>query len=353
MDESAIQKQCERCGTEFAPSALSCPSCGRLVHAARLREWSEQAEAAEAGGRFAEALPHWRAVLDLLPPASKQADVVRRRIENAGRQAEQSPSPPLPATKSNESPQSAEKGKLGKVAAGAGAIGLLLWKFKAALVFLLTKGKMLLLGLTKASTFFSMVLSLGVYWAAFGWKFALGLVLSIYVHEIGHVAALKHLGIKATAPMFLPGLGAVVRLKQYPATPTEDARVGLAGPIWGCAAALATYGVALYTGWPSWAAIAQVGAWINLFNLLPVWQLDGSRGFRAMTRGQRFLATAALAVAWFYTSEGLLALLTLVALIRCLSGKGAERRDNRAMFSYIGLVVILSAMCLIRVPGIE
>src|SRR5439155_143942 len=83
-----------------------------------------------------------------------------------------------------------------------------------------------LLGLTKASTLFTMLLSAGVYWAAWGWKFALGVVLSIYVHEMGHVQALQRYGIKATAPMFIPGVGAVVRLKQYPASP-RDARVGL------------------------------------------------------------------------------------------------------------------------------
>src|SRR5207302_3963478 len=98
-----------------------------------------------------------------------------------------------------------------------------------AALFLLTKGKLLLLGLTKATTFFSMLLSLGVYWAAWGWKFALGLVLSIYIHEMGHVFALRRLGFKASAPMFIPGLGALIRLRQHPANPREDAEIGLAG----------------------------------------------------------------------------------------------------------------------------
>jgi len=69
----------------------------------------------------------------------------------------------------------------------------------------LGKGKLLLLGLTKSTTLFTMLLSMGVYWTAWGWRFALGLVLSIYVHEMGHVAALQRYGIKATAPMFIPG----------------------------------------------------------------------------------------------------------------------------------------------------
>src|SRR2546430_11600704 len=81
--------------------------------------------------------------------------------------------------------------------------------------------------------------------------------------------------------MFIPGVAAFIRLKQYPTDRREDARVGLAGPIWGAGAAIAAYGVYLATGAGIWGAIAHVGAYINLFNLLPVWQLDGGRGFRS------------------------------------------------------------------------
>src|SRR6185295_6272463 len=119
-----------------------------------------------------------------------------------------------------------------------GAVGALLAKFKWVVLFLLGKGKILLAGLLKAPTFLSMALALGVYATAFGWKFALGLVVSIYVHEMGHVVWLRRYGIPATAPMFVPGLGAFVRLNQRPATVGEDARVGLAGPVWGAAAAI-------------------------------------------------------------------------------------------------------------------
>lgn len=73
-----------------------------------------------------------------------------------------------------------QSSRLGKGATGLGALGALLAKFKFAVIFLLTKAKLLLLGLTKASTFFTLLLSAGVYWTIWGWKFALGLVLSIY-----------------------------------------------------------------------------------------------------------------------------------------------------------------------------
>src|SRR6266571_1294423 len=218
---------CPQCGTHIAPALLACPSCQRLVHADELKRLAADAEQAVKAGDRSAALAAWREALDLLPTDSTQHQVVAARVEELSRALDRAPTPA--ATRPGS--------RWGKGAAGLGALGALLAKFKFALVFVLTKAKLLLLGLTKASTLFTMLLSAGVYWAAWGWKFALGVVLSIYVHEMGHVQALQRYGIKATAPMFIPGVGAVVRLKQYPASPREDARVGLAGPLWGLGAA--------------------------------------------------------------------------------------------------------------------
>lgn len=220
------------------------------------------------------------------------------------------------------------------------------------LLSLLSKGKLLLTGLTKASTFFSMLLAFSAYWALFGWWFALGLVASIYVHEMGHVAALRRFGIAATAPMFIPGLGAVVRLKQHPASPIENARVGLAGPLWGLGAALGCLLVYALSGAAAWAAIARVGAWINLFNLLPVWQLDGARGFAALSRAQRWMAAAALAIAWIATHEGLLVLLAIIAAARALERNAPARSDGVTLAQYVVLVAVLSTLvAALPVPG--
>src|SRR5262249_35422736 len=156
-----------------------------------------------------------------------------------------------------------------------GPLGILLWKFKAVGLLLLTKGKLILLGLTKLSTLTTMLGAMGVYWALYGWKFAVGLVLAIYIHEMGHVWELRRFGIAATAPVFIPGFGALVMLKQRPPTVGQDARVGLAGPIWGMVTACATLALFWATNAPIWAALTRFGAWINLFNLIPVWQLDG------------------------------------------------------------------------------
>jgi Zn-dependent protease len=231
-------------------------------------------------------------------------------------------------------------------------IAVFLWKFKIAIIFLLTKGKLLLLGLTKAGTLFSMILSLGVYWSAFGWKWALGIVASIYVHEMGHVAMLRHYGIPATAPMFLPGIGAVIRSRFYPKDVIAQARVGLAGPIWGLGAALTCYVVYRATNLAAWGALAEIGAWINLFNLAPIWQLDGAHGFKALTKHQRLIAAAAIGVAWLLSSKGLLLLLLIAALWAALGGsrEAPEEPDQRTLLEYVVLIAALTALATLPVP---
>ncbi len=221
---------------------------------------------------------------------------------------------------------------------------MLLWKLKLVWLFVLTKGQLLLLGLTKASTFLSMFLFFAVYWAAWGWPFALGLAVSIYIHEMGHVDALRRYGFKATAPMFIPGVGAFVRLQQHPTNPSEDARIGLAGPLWGLGAALACYLMFLATGAKVWAAIAHIGALINILNLIPIASLDGGRGFRALSRSQSMLTTAAFGCAWFLTHEALIAVVALVALYRSFTKPKDAEADQTAFALFLLLIASLSAL---------
>jgi Zn-dependent protease len=324
---------CPDCRTELSTSRLSCPVCSRLVHREELEELASKAESASERREPREEILLWRRALELLPPHSEQSRSIAERVGALSRQIDSS-EPENESSDRSTSPKSRWRW------AGPGA----------ALAFLLGKGKLLLLGLTKAGTFLSMLLSLGVYWAAFGWQFALGLVLSIYVHEMGHVAALHRLGIRASAPMFIPGFGAMVRLEQYPIDAREDARVGLAGPIWGLGAALAAYAVFTLTNEPIWGAIARVGAWINLFNLVPVWQLDGSRGFRALSRAERFFVTLLVGAAWWWTREGLLVLVLMVAAFRAFTADPDHGGDRVALAQFAVLVASLSALTLIQVP---
>ncbi len=327
---------CPDCGTEIGPRLLMCPSCHRLVHGDELKGISLDAQAATARGALADALALWRRALTLLPPESRQAQVISSKISELTREVDASAMPKPPPAKS------------GAVAGVLGATGLFVWKFKFLLVAILSKGKLLLLGLTKASTLFSMLLAFGAYWSLWGWRFAAGLLAMMYVHEMGHVAALRRYGIAATAPMFVPGLGAFVRLKGRLNDVREDAQVGLAGPVWGSAAALAAVALWGVTQWPSLAAMGRVGAWLNLFNLLPVWQLDGGRAFNALTTRDRIISAAALFGLWAWTAESLLLIIALAAAARSFGAQVPAAGDRRSLITYVGLAALLAA--LMRVP---
>jgi Zn-dependent protease len=156
------------------------------------------------------------------------------------------------------------------------ALGVIALKLKA-LVLLLPKLKLF-------TTSASMLVSVGAYTLLWGWKFAVGFVLLLLVHEMGHVIQLRREGIKASAPMFIPFLGAAVAMKEMPKDAAAEARVGLAGPVLGSIAALVPLGVhELAGGGDFWAALAFTGFLLNLFNLLPVLPLDGGRAMAALS----------------------------------------------------------------------
>jgi Zn-dependent protease len=160
--------------------------------------------------------------------------------------------------------------------------------------------------------------------------------------------------------MFIPGLGAVIRSRQQPTNPRELARVGLGGPIWGLGAAIAAFAMYALTGAPSWAAIGQFGAWVNLFNLMPLWQLDGAHAFTAMNRVERWVATAATAAMFFVTHEGLLILVAIFAGMQAAGAAAATATsptapaeapgDRLITAQFVGLVVILSWMAKLLAP---
>jgi Zn-dependent protease len=343
---------CPVCSTQWGPGLLACPGCSRLVHAEALKQIAAAAEAATRDQDLPAALREWRSALPLLPADSRQFAAVSGRIDQlAARVAagEGSASPvPVVAPAADAPPGSSRQPStawLGKGVAGAGALAALAFKFKFLLVFVLTKAKLLLAGLTNATTFMTMLASLGVYWAQFGWKFAAGLVVSLYIHEMGHATAMRRYGLPASAPMFIPGLGAFIRLKQSPRNALENARIGLAGPTWGTIAALIAYGLGEFNNWPAWSAIGHFGAWINLFNLLPVWQLDGSQGLTALARPARVALVVIIAVLWHYTNEGLLALIMIVAAIRVFTDRGSEKTDLWTAAQFAWLLAVLACMC--------
>ena len=177
-------------------------------------------------------------------------------------------------------PEPAERPSVLKRAGGviAAAIALIV-KFAAklkALLILVPKLKIL-------TTSASMLVSVAAYSLIWGWQFAIGFVLLLLVHEMGHVLQLRREGVKASAPLFIPFLGAVVGMKQAPKDAATEARVGLAGPVLGSLGCLIPLGLYAATGNNLFRALAFVGFFLNLINLLPVLPLDGGRAMAALS----------------------------------------------------------------------
>ena len=316
------RRRCARCATELSPHALACPACNALVHRERLEQLAELAQAAEAAGDPATARTHWQEARALVPPRSEQYKLMGARLDAQTERLAAAPTGSTAAT----SPRS-----WGGAAGVAIAVGLLL----------VGKLKFLLLGLSKLSTLASMFGFILVYWSIHGWPLAVGLAGTIYVHEMGHVAMLRRLGINASAPLFIPGVGALVMLKQHITDPIDDARIGLAGPVWGLGAAIAAWVVYHINGAPIWLAIAELTGFLNLFNLIPIWQLDGSRGFHALSRPERWMVVAAIAAALALTGVRLLWILAAVAVYRTVRGEQGPGHQP-TLLTYAGLVLALS-----------
>ena len=183
------------------------------------------------------------------------------------------PAPPAPAPSDN---QRDERSLLRRIGAGLVAAFFLILKFG--------KGALLLLGKVKfLGTAASMLVSVAAYALIWGWKFGAVFVALLFIHEIGHVIQLKREGVKASAPMFIPFLGAFVAMKEMPKDAGAEARVGLAGPVLGTIGCLVPLALWLATGEPFWQAATFIGFFLNLFNLLPILPLDGGRAMAALS----------------------------------------------------------------------
>ena len=338
MTSMAMVRVCDECGAELADGLLACPGCARLIHAAELRRLASEAEASEAKGDRTAALASWRRATELLPAGATQGARIAERMRTLsaaidGRGPE-SPARPKPS------------GKGGKVGAAVAATGVALAKAKAILVLLLGNAKLLLLGLVKIPTLLSMLIY--AHWmSGRGAGFGIGLVACIYVHEVGHVAALRRYGIEASAPMFVPGFGAFVRMKQYPTDAHEEARTGLAGPLWGLVAACAAAAYGLLAGSAVALSVASVATRINVFNLIPVWQLDGARGMKALSRQERGGIAAIAAVTAIVAHQWMPALVGAFAVFTLFHADPETKGDRRVFALFAVLIVALAGVALL------
>lgn len=163
----------------------------------------------------------------------------------------------------------------------------------------------------KAAAF--MALSVGVYALAFGWQFAVGFVLLLLVHEMGHYVAARRLGMDVGLPTFIPFVGAWIQLKDVPLTVAQEAQVAFAGPFVGTLGAFAVLAAALSEHSAFLMALAYTGFFINLFNLIPITPFDGGRIVAILSPKVWFLGVPLLLVAWFYVRSPMF-LLVLILL---------------------------------------
>lgn len=154
-----------------------------------------------------------------------------------------------------------------------GAIGAFLaatWKFILPAFKFLKGAKFLLTG-------FTMIASMWFYSLAFGWWFAVGFVICIFIHELGHVLMSAQQGIPVSAPVFIPGFGALIVQKKWANSAMGEALIGIGGPMAGAFAALGCWGLYFLTGQGLFLGLAFFGFFINLFNMVPIFPLDGGR----------------------------------------------------------------------------
>lgn len=125
----------------------------------------------------------------------------------------------------------------------------------------------------------TMLLSVAAYAFVFGWRYAVGFVVLLFIHEMGHFIAARQRGLKVGAPTFIPFMGAWIEMKEMPHDAETEAYVGLGGPLLGTLGALLCYFLARDAGQDGkWLlAVAYAGFFLNLFNMIPLSPLDGGR----------------------------------------------------------------------------
>jgi Zn-dependent protease len=243
-------------------------------------------------------------------------------------------------------PEPAWRHLLRRLWAPIAAVGFILWKFKA-IALAVFKFKLF----TVAG---SMLVSLAAWTLLYPWQVALGFVLLIFVHEMGHVLEARRQGLPVSAPLFIPFLGAFITMKEMPHNVWREAQVALAGPIIGSLGAAAVWLAAEALNSEVLMVIAYIGFFINLFNLLPIVPLDGGRAAAAIHPSLWLVGLAALAVMVFLSPNPILILILVIGGLQLWSRwreRGSEEgREYYAIapwqrvavgVTYVGLAALL------------
>ncbi|SHF25997.1 Zn-dependent protease (includes SpoIVFB) [Seinonella peptonophila] len=183
-------------------------------------------------------------------------------------------------------------------------IGAIILSFGKTILPLLKFGKF-------GGTLLTMGLSVWAYAMLYSWQFSIGLVLMIFIHEMGHVLAAKQKGLPASAPAFIPFVGALIMLKKNPQDAETEAYIAYGGPLLGTIGALSSFALGYWLQNDLFYAIALIGFALNLFNLIPIHPLDGGRIVVAVTRWLWGLGLILGLILIFYLQSWILAIVYL------------------------------------------
>lgn len=169
----------------------------------------------------------------------------------------------------------------------------------------------------------SMALSLVIYGVAFGLKFAAGFVVLLFIHEAGHWIASRAVGIHASSPLFIPFVGALIRLKQVPVNAKMEANIAVAGPAAGTLSALVLLALFFWTDNILMLVLCYTACLLNLLNLIPCTPLDGEKIVGAISPYMWWSGSIALAILFLMTSNLFILIIFFFSLIRLWQGNDA------------------------------
>lgn len=328
---------CPACSHWLPEGTLACPDCQTLTYSQHLGAIAFAAQQLEREQRWSEARERWRSALEWLPPETSQAAGVQQHIAQIDARL-----------KAVEDQKARWTRRLGPFA----PVALFLLKAKSYL-FLLFKLKFLI----------SLFAFFGIYWALFGWQFALGFTGGLFVHEMGHYLAVKRRGLKADLPMFIPGMGAYVRWYHDGVSREDIAAIALAGPLFGLTVALGFLAAWIELHSRICIVMAYVTAWVNFVNLIPVFIFDGAHATYALSRMQRTLIAATCILFFgltitngdpFGTSTQWIFLIVGLAMgYRCLTNDVPETPSTNTFLYFQALIVVLGLVTFYTYPIAE
>ena len=267
---------------------------------------------------------------------SSRADLFDRRDDALDYERDYRPIHPEPTWRS----------VLRRLWAPIAAVGFLFWKFKFVLVAVFKFKVFTVAG--------SMIVSVAAYALLWGWQFAVGFVVLLFVHEMGHALEAKRQGIPVSAPLFIPFLGAVIAMKQMPHDVWKEAQIAIAGPILGSLGCVACWGLGEALDSELLIALAFTGFFLNLFNLAPISPLDGGRIVAAIHPAIWALGLALLVGLVFIAPNPILILILVIGGLevwrRWKERKNPEAAEYyrispgkrvAAAVGYVGLAVLL------------